>query len=85
MFICEHENVIVIGGFNLCVKNMHVEATSENFDLCSSINKTTCEHSSSPNFIDLNQSTANLELNYSKIMRFQEENSRKIMLNIQVI
>ena len=43
----------MIGDFNLCVENAHLEATLEHYDLINLINKPTCHHSNNPTCIDL--------------------------------
>ena len=32
-YLTTYENIILIGDFNLCVENIHLEATLENYDL----------------------------------------------------
>ena len=40
-YLSTNQNIIPIGNFNLYVKNTHLEATLENYDLSSLINKPT--------------------------------------------
>ena len=52
-YLTTYENIILIGGFNLCVENTHLEATLENYDLNNPTNKPTCYQSDNPTCIDL--------------------------------
>lgn len=74
--IWEQENIIAIEDFKLCLKNVHLEATCENFDPFSSINKPTCGHSSSPTFNDLNVIS---KRNFSKL--YEPFETDQIFLN----
>ena len=51
--LATYENIILIGDFNLCVENRHLEATLENYDLDNQINMPTCYLSNDPTCIDL--------------------------------
>ena len=52
-YLTTYENIILIGDFNLCVENTHLEATLENYDLDNLINMPTCYQSNDPTCIDL--------------------------------
>ena len=52
-YLTTYENIILIGNFNLCVENTHLEATLENYDLNNLINKPTCHQSNDPTCINL--------------------------------
>ena len=52
-YLTKYENIILIGGSNLCVENTHLEATLENYDLDNLINMPTCYQSNDPTCIDL--------------------------------
>ena len=48
-----YENVILTGDFNLCIENIHLETSLENYDLNNLINKPTCCQSNNSTCIDL--------------------------------
>ena len=52
-YLTTYENTILVGDFNLCVENTHLEATLEDYDLSNLINKPTYYQSNNPTCIDL--------------------------------
>ena len=52
-YLRTYENIILIGDFNLCGENTHLEDTLENCDLSNLINKPTCYESNNPTCTDL--------------------------------
>ena len=49
----KHENLILIGDFNLSIENQHLDALIQAYDLNNLINKPTCFQSHTPTCIDL--------------------------------
>ena len=52
-YLTTYKNIILIGDFNLCLENAHLEDALENYDLNNLINKPTCYRPNNPTCIDL--------------------------------
>ena len=84
-YLTTYENIILIGDFNLCVENTHLEATLENYDLSNLINKPTCYRLNNPTCIDLILTNKNNLFKLSDTFETGLSDHHKLYLNYSEI